>query len=81
MTNAKMFLFGRWMSICYSSIEMNSSNGLWWKEQLIHFNKTVLPNYIKNGMLDEAMVYLSGISEGSGMDEYKTMKENNFKNK
>lgn len=28
---------------------LNKSKGIWWKEQLKHFNEVVWPNYVKNG--------------------------------
>lgn len=55
---AKMFMFGRWMSTYYSSDEMNSSDGYWWKEQLTHFNEKVYPNLVKNGSVENTIRFL-----------------------
>ena len=53
-----MFLFGSWMSTCYSTDILNSEDGYWWKEQLTHFNETVYPNYIKNGVVEDIKKFL-----------------------
>ena len=58
MDEVKMFLFGRWMATCYSSNEMNTSDGYWWVEQLNHFNSVVYPNYEKNGTVDGTIKFL-----------------------
>ena len=58
MCEVKMFLFGRWMSINYSTDILNSEDGYWWKEQLNFFNEIVYPNYIKNGTVDNTKRFL-----------------------
>jgi len=37
---------------------LNRENGEWWKEQLIYFNETVYPNYIKNGTVKNTKEFL-----------------------
>lgn len=75
--NTKMFLFARWISICYADEHkdengnyigsgsgmsvLNTEDGEWWKKQLDHFNKTVWPNYIKNGSVDSANAFLKDL--------------------
>lgn len=75
LTNVKMFLFARWISLCYADTHLdnnmisehepgfnkqqalsvlNKQDGNWYKKQLNYFNKTVYPNYIKNGSVEEA---------------------------
>lgn len=53
----KMFLFGRWMSTCYSTTELNQSDGKWWSIQLKHFVDVVFPEYVRNGSYDEALQF------------------------
>ena len=38
---------------------LNRESGLWWKEQLDHFNTIVYPNYIENGSVKSAKEFLS----------------------
>jgi len=40
---------------------LNKENGLWYKTQLEYFNKTVYPNYIKNGSADSAFEFLKDV--------------------
>lgn len=80
--NTNMFLFARWISICYadehlddkmrytdnidfdktkSMSVLNRETGEWYKEQLKHFNKIVLPNYLKNGTFKDSKEFLKDI--------------------
>ena len=84
MENVKMFLFCRWMAMCYegrlidnnmkkstdkgfnpdtASPILNRETGFWYKEQLIHFNETVYPNYVKNGTVRNAELFLHDIKK------------------
>ena len=53
-----MFMFGRWMATCYSTSEMNSEDGYWWKARLEHFNTKVYPNLITNGSVENTKCFL-----------------------
>lgn len=55
----KMFLFSRWMAVCYDSNIMNTETGHWWKERLNEFERTVLPNLIKNNSYVDTFEFLS----------------------
>jgi hypothetical protein len=33
---------------------LNRESGLWYKEQLNHFNNAVFPNYVQNGTVENA---------------------------
>lgn len=57
--NAKMFLFGRWMSTCYDSSTLNNQDGAWWTHQLKHFNDVVYPGQIENGSVKATEDYLT----------------------
>ena len=82
MTDAKMFLFARWLATCYADdyLDMkmrhtsdmnfdpttalcilNREDGHWYKKQIQHFNKTVYPNYVKNGSYRDAKTFLNTI--------------------
>jgi len=37
---------------------LNMESGLWYKEQLKHFNDVVYPNYVKNGSVKSAKEFL-----------------------
>jgi len=56
-TSAQMFLFARWMAIQYDG-NMNKQPGIWWLEQLKHFDNIVLPNYKKNGSFKDTINYI-----------------------
>lgn len=55
----RMFLFARWISICYDSSILNTESGEWWKKQLDHFNEKVYPNYVENGTVEDTEEYLN----------------------
>lgn len=55
---AKAILFARWMSMTYSSSQLNENDGIWWLKAMKHFEKTVLPNYIENGSYDDTLLFL-----------------------
>ena len=55
----KMYLFARWITSCYSQDEINEQPGIWWKEQLNWFEKQIMPQYRKNGTLDNCKLFLS----------------------
>ena len=68
-TNTKMFLFARWISMCYadarnsnldgiSASVLNTEDGVWWRKQLKHFNEVVYPEQIKNGSVGETKEFL-----------------------
>jgi len=67
--NTKAFMFARYMSMCYADSEsfgggpsvLNSEDGKWWKDKLVHFNKVVYPNYIKNGSVNSTNKFLKDI--------------------
>jgi len=58
MEDVKMFLFGRWMSTCYSSEEMNNEDGSWWALNLEEFNNVTYQNYLKNGTVENTRKFL-----------------------
>lgn len=37
---------------------LNRQDGHWWKQRLEHFEKVVLPNYIKNGSVEGMQSFL-----------------------
>lgn len=57
--DVKMFLFARWMAVCYDSNTLNTESGEWWKERLQDFNENVYPNYIENGTVEDTEEYLN----------------------
>ncbi len=79
MEEVKMFLFARWIAICYADFHLDSNmkckadegfnsqeaisvlnreSGTWYARQLKYFNNFVYPNYIENGTVDNAKVFL-----------------------
>ena len=67
--DVKMFLFARWISMCYADTMvdglsvLNTETGHWYKEQLEHFNSVVYPNYVKNGKIQENVDFLNETGE------------------
>ena len=59
MEDVKAFLFARWMAINFSSKEMNSAPGYWWKGHLKHFNENVYPTYKRDRVIKETKDYLN----------------------
>ncbi len=53
MGEVKMVLFGRWLVTQHSYEELMSENSMWYRKQVKHFELVVLPNYKKNGTVDE----------------------------
>ena len=64
MTDVKMFLFARWIAMCYADTQiegisvLNKEDGHWYKETLNYFNETIYPEYLKNGVAEETRKFL-----------------------
>jgi hypothetical protein len=50
-------LFSRWLAIKYSEV-LNSETGKWYAEQFKHFEKEILPKWVKDDRTIEYIKYL-----------------------
>ncbi len=55
----KMFLFSRWLSMCYDSDTMNKETGYWWKDKVNDFERNAYPNLIKNNSYIDTFEFFS----------------------
>lgn len=55
----KLFLFCRWMAMSYTSENMNTESGYWWKDRVNDFERLAYPNLIKNNSYIDTFEFLS----------------------